>query len=586
VVSFELAVELLDGSLERRPDILTRELQKRREPEGVGQDQLPGVDPARELRDGPNGLRLVRRERPARTIAVAGHDGPGHELCQRVGRCRPIERIAVTEVGDRAAFDEIAGKDDVRVRDRNDDVVVGVSATEEAELHRAATDVDRGPVGEDTFRRVDHDLSQVGGDVGVLSRDPRARRLARSSHERGTACMSPDLGRAKDAIAEGVVVVAVRVHDDRHREAGQLAEVFEDLATLGVRRPRVNHERRAVTQHDPDVLVVELVPAHEDAIADLGPGWHERIVPRRAGAYAAPLTSVVSHTTTADGTELLVRHWLPEEASAGDAWAGRPWAHVLLVHGLSDHSGRFEHVGEQFAAAGLDTWAFDLRGNGDSGGRRGHVERWGQLHDDLAERLMAARRVAGDRPVVLHGHSMGSLIVLGYLLSDQPKPDLVVAGSPALDSTLATWRKLLARVLGRVAPTLPIPNGIDGGTLSRDPAVGAKAAADPDCCKTSTARFGAEGLAEQARVRREYRGLTTLPMLVLHGLDDGLVPPAASEILATLPNVERRTYPGLRHELHNEPEGPAIIDEVIAWLRERATIAAQPNTASGERLAR
>jgi alpha-beta hydrolase superfamily lysophospholipase len=64
------------------------------------------------------------------------------------------------------------------------------------------------------------------------------------------------------------------------------------------------------------------------------------------------------------------------------------------------------------------------------------------------------------------------------------------------------------------------------------------------------------------------------------------VPPAASERLATLPNVERRTYPGLRHELHNEPEGPQVIDEVIAWLRERATLESQPNTASGERLAR
>jgi alpha-beta hydrolase superfamily lysophospholipase len=64
------------------------------------------------------------------------------------------------------------------------------------------------------------------------------------------------------------------------------------------------------------------------------------------------------------------------------------------------------------------------------------------------------------------------------------------------------------------------------------------------------------------------------------------VPAQASEVLASLPNVERRTYPGLRHELHNEPEGPAIIDEIIAWIRARATLSAQPNTASGERLAR
>src|SRR5512140_2886935 len=298
------------------------------------------------------------------------------------------------------------------------------------------------------------------------------------------------------------------------------------------------------------------------------------------------MPSIVSRATTADGTSLLVRHWLPDEAAAGGAWAGRPWAHVLLVHGLGDHSGRYEHVGEQLSAAGLDTWSFDLRGNGGSGGRRGHVERWSQLHDDLAERLRAVREVAGHRPVVLYGHSMGTLIVLGYLLSDRPKPDLVVAGSPALDSTLASWKKALARVLGRIAPTLPIPNGIDGRTLSRDPAVGERAAADAVTCKVSTARFGAEGLAEQARVRREYRGLPPIPMLVLHGLDDGLVPSSASEILGTLPNAERRTYPGLRHELHNEPEGPQILDEVIAWIRERARIEAQPNIASGERLAR
>jgi len=297
------------------------------------------------------------------------------------------------------------------------------------------------------------------------------------------------------------------------------------------------------------------------------------------------MPSIVSHTSTADGTDLLLRHWPAGGAEAGGVWSGRPWASVVLVHGLGEHSGRYEHVGDQLAAAGLGVHAFDLRGNGGSGGRRGHVDRWSQLHADLAERLVAVRGAAGGRPVVLYGHSMGALIVLGYLLSDRPKPDLVVVGSPGLDSTLSAWKKLLARVLGRILPTRPIPNGIDGSTLSRDPRIAEKVAADPACATASTARFGAEGLAEQARVRREYPGLS-LPMLVLHGLDDGLVPAKASEVLATLPNAERRTYPGLRHELHNEPEGPAIVDEVIAWIRDRDSIVAQPNIASGERLAR
>lgn len=276
------------------------------------------------------------------------------------------------------------------------------------------------------------------------------------------------------------------------------------------------------------------------------------------------MPSVVSQAIVADGTDLLVRHW---PGTGGSAIT--PWASVLIVHGLAEHSGRYEHVGDQMVAAGLDAWAHDLRGNGGSSGRRGHVERWSTLHDDLAEVLARVRREAGGRPVVLYGHSMGGLIVLGYLLGDRPQPDLVVVTSPGLDSTLAGWKKTLAPALGRIVPTLSIPNGIDGATLSRDPSVGEKVATDPACAKTSTTRFGAEALLEQARVRRAIGGLT-LPMLVLHGLDDGLVPATASEVLASLPNVERRTYPGLRHELHNEPEGPAIINEVIAWLREQA----------------
>ena len=187
---------------------------------------------------------------------------------------------------------------------------------------------------------------------------------------------------------------------------------------------------------------------------------------------------------------------------------------------------------------------------------------------------MAVRAGAGGHPVALYGHSMGGLVAAGYLtLPDRPMPDLAVLTAPALDSTLPGWKKSLARVLGGVTPTLDIPNDFDLATLSRDPSVGAKAAADPANATTTTLRFGAEAIAEQARVRRDCLRIS-VPTLVLHGLDDGLVPAPASEILATVPSVERRTYPGLRHELHNEPEGPQIIDEIIAWLRERATVKA------------
>jgi alpha-beta hydrolase superfamily lysophospholipase len=264
----------------------------------------------------------------------------------------------------------------------------------------------------------------------------------------------------------------------------------------------------------------------------------------------------------ADGTRILTRQWAASPASGP---AG-PWAHVLIVHGLGEHSGRYEHVGAQLAAAGLAVHAYDQRGNGASGGRRGHVDAWSQLHDDLTERHEAVRTAAAGRPVALYGHSMGGLVVAGYCMSARPRPAAVVLSSPGLDATLAAWKKQLAALVGRWWPTLSIPNGVDPATLSRDPAVGARMAADPRCCTTSTLGFGAEGLREQSRVRAAAARGLGVPTLVLHGEDDGLVPVHATAVFAGAPDTTRRTCPGLRHELHNEPEGPTVVATIIDWL--------------------
>jgi alpha-beta hydrolase superfamily lysophospholipase len=278
------------------------------------------------------------------------------------------------------------------------------------------------------------------------------------------------------------------------------------------------------------------------------------------------MQSLTRTVHAADGTPILTRRWPVSNANAPDA----PWAHVLLVHGLGEHSGRYQQVAEWMATAGLAVHAYDHRGSGASGGRRGHVDLWSQLHDDLTERVAAVTADARSRPVVLYGHSLGGLVVAGYCLltPKRPTPDLVVLTSPGLDSTLAEWKKRMAAVLGRFTPTLGLPNGIDGRTLSRDPSVAEKLAKDPLCCTTSTFLFGAEGLQEQDRVRKlASRGLG-VPTLVLHGEDDGLVPEAASRVFEGAPGVTRKTYPGLRHELHNEPEGESVVSDVIAWLRQ------------------
>lgn len=270
------------------------------------------------------------------------------------------------------------------------------------------------------------------------------------------------------------------------------------------------------------------------------------------------MSSTTEIVARPDGApDLLIRHW----AAAGEAWAS-----VLIVHGLAEHSGRYERTGAALASVGLQVAALDLRGAGGSGGRRAFVERWADYLDDVEWGARGVRETAGGRPVVLLGHSLGGLMALDYATSDRLAPDFLILSSPALDSTIPGWKRVLAGLLSRIAPTRTIANALDGDQLSRDPAVGAAYFADPLVETNSTYRLGAEGLAAQARVAAAARTLT-IPTLVTHGGLDTIVPPASTEWLAELPTVRRIAYPDLRHETLNEPEGPAVVADMIGWLR-------------------
>ena len=276
------------------------------------------------------------------------------------------------------------------------------------------------------------------------------------------------------------------------------------------------------------------------------------------------MAASIEHVAARDGTQLLLRHW--------PVRGGEPWASLLLVHGLAEHSGRYEHVGEQLAKAGIDAHAFDLRGFGASGGPRASVDRWSQLHDDVEERLVAVRSQAPDRPVVLYGHSLGGLVCLGYVLDGRSRPDLLVVSAPAIGANVPRVQRAVIGVLRRLRPGTLVRNSLDGEVLSRDPSVGEHYARDPLNQHRTTVRFAHAAFGEQRRVEAALDRLS-IPALVVHGGDDRLVPTVSRERLDGRPGVTRRVYPGLRHETHNEPapDGPKVVDETIGWIREKVS---------------
>lgn len=263
--------------------------------------------------------------------------------------------------------------------------------------------------------------------------------------------------------------------------------------------------------------------------------------------------SIASFGTTRDGLTQRRRHWAATD----------PKGAILLVHGIGEHSGRYEHVGSALSDAGFDVLSFDQRGFGETGGRRAFVADFSEYTDDVAD-LLAERRELGV-PVVLMGHSLGGLIAATYLVGTDPQPDLAVLSAPALAAEIPRWQRLAVPVLSRVSPRLHVKSDFDGSVLSRDEAVQKAYDNDPLRVDGATASLGRQMMTAMTSTS-ELVDRISVPTYVLHGSDDALVTPAASEPLGRLDNVTRKVWPALRHECLNEPEWPEVVSGITTWL--------------------
>jgi acylglycerol lipase len=269
------------------------------------------------------------------------------------------------------------------------------------------------------------------------------------------------------------------------------------------------------------------------------------------------MTDTPGTYTTADGAELFTRSWTIDN----------PRYDVLIVHGLGEHSGRWARPSEYLNTHGANVYSYDWRGHGRSSGDRVDIDDFVLFYNDISE--VAAHTVAATgRPWVLYGHSLGGLQCAGYLINDiAPHPNLAILSAPAMTATrgIDNVLKVAASVLGTIAPKMSIGSGITGDQLSRDASVGEAYFADELVETKATTRFGKTVYGEQARLAEHHADIT-IQTLVIHGADDELVQPAASAGLAASGGVERKVYPGLRHEIHNEPESVQVLGDITDWI--------------------
>ncbi|MFT4086728.1 MAG: alpha/beta hydrolase [Gordonia sp. (in: high G+C Gram-positive bacteria)] len=241
---------------------------------------------------------------------------------------------------------------------------------------------------------------------------------------------------------------------------------------------------------------------------------------------------------------------------------------TFLVHGLGEHGGRYGHVARRLCDAGYVVVVPDHAGHGRSDGSLRQINRFADFVDDLG-RVIESVETDG-KPVFLIGHSMGGAIALSYAL-DHPAglAGLVLSGpGVVVGDDVPPLLAKLAPLLSKVVPWMP-GTELSADALSRDEAVGAAYAADPMVWHGKVpAGVGGALIGEMGTYPARLPSLT-LPTLVLHGGDDRLTDPEGSRMVGRLAggdDVTVKIYPGLFHEIFNEPEQDQVLDDVVAWL--------------------
>jgi acylglycerol lipase len=270
----------------------------------------------------------------------------------------------------------------------------------------------------------------------------------------------------------------------------------------------------------------------------------------------AETTTLRSH----DGLRLHALRWRTRQPAK---------ACVLIVHGISEHSGRYRHVADFLTDHGYTVYSLDYRGHGRSEGERANVGEFALPVEDIkvCHDWLAAEEPGF--PVYILGHSQGTLITLKYALRYPETISGVLLSATMIGmARLATPLVWLANALNAIAPRAKlIP--LDTSTISRDPAVVEAAAKDPLQHHERLTPHIIHAMIHESRAVLAQLPALTKPIMIMHGTADRLVPPNGSQLVYDhVGSTDKQIiwYDGLYHELCNEPEQEQVLHDIVTWL--------------------
>src|SRR6202163_1199589 len=273
-------------------------------------------------------------------------------------------------------------------------------------------------------------------------------------------------------------------------------------------------------------------------------------------------TAKEEHVSGSSGLNIFVRSWHPN---------GVARAVVVICHGLNAHSGQYQGVGEQFAAAGLAVYALDLRGRGRSDGERFYVNDVADYMSDVANVVALAKTREAGLPVFLLGHSAGGVVSCIYTLEHQSELAGLICESFAFQIPAPDFAIAVLKGISHLAPHAHVVK-LKNEDFSRDPEVVRAMNDDPLIAhEVQPTRTVAEMARADERLKRECP-LITLPVLILHGSLDKVTRPSGSQLFFDTAGSADKTltlYEGYSHDLLHDIGKEKVMADITGWIDAR-----------------
>ena len=265
-----------------------------------------------------------------------------------------------------------------------------------------------------------------------------------------------------------------------------------------------------------------------------------------------------------DGTALFTRSWMPNQYKA----------HIVILHGFGEHSGRHDRVAQTFAKHDYAVHSYDQRNHGHSPGKKRTLKNWGVQQSDLRLYLEQFQHTHSKHPHFIIGHSLGGLLLAHHAAHETLYASGIIFSSAGLilGKSVPPWLLKISALLGTISPFLPV-HKVNTDFISRDP-VEVKRYEDDSLNFHGTINAGTGmKIAQATQQLTPCFSDIDAPMLILHGEADQITDPEGSRLLyQQSPSTDKmlNLYPGAYHEMFNDLNKDEVIKDILDWLDKRS----------------